>query len=74
MTFTKKNQTTAAAKKAFRSLIIAGVILMALPSCKHGGPDCDAYRGSGSSRSYGKAKRHSTKVISRTNNLVSKIS
>lgn len=61
---------TAAVKNSLRSLVIAGVIVMALPSCKHG--SCDAYQGS--SRSTGKAKRKSVNVIQRTNLSTSTIS
>lgn len=39
-------------------LIIAGLVMVSLPSCKHH-EDCGAYQGSGkSSRSYKKHHRH----------------
>lgn len=63
------NHQTNIAGKTIRSLIIAAVVFMTLPSCKHG--VCEAYQGS--SRSTHKHKRKSVQVIQRTNNPVSKI-
>jgi len=48
-----------------KTLIIAGLVLVSLPSCKHKGGGCDAYQGSTRSnvRSMKKFKHHHTSII-----------
>lgn len=54
-----------ATKKVFitAGVIIAGMMMLTLPSCKH--EDCGAYQGSGKgTRSFKKSKHHHAMVIS----------
>jgi hypothetical protein len=48
-----------------KTLIIAGLILVSLPSCKHSSGGCDAYQGSSRSnvRSVKKFKHHQAGMI-----------
>lgn len=48
--------------KMFASVLIASIVITAIPSCK-GQEDCGAYQGSGkSTRSHKKHKRHSSVI------------